>query len=387
MSSVIPIELTPAIQHYSWGKRGKDSLVARLTDQTTAEPFAELWLGSHPDGPVEVVESKMLLSEYLALNNLPPLTFLFKVLSVGNALSIQTHPTIEQAKQLHQSNAKQYPDNFSKPEASVALTKVELLYGFRPAEEIRNCVIETEGLAQLLNNEQRNRITSGSLVDQELIKEVFSAVMHCSSNQLATASCALKSSLEQQSKPLTSAQKWICKLQPIYPADPGIFCFLLLNFVELEPGQSLFIAPGVVHAYLSGDMLECMANSNNVVRAGLTQKFCDVETLLNIAQLTHQPVSLTQSTTNSPWQSFHYPADEFSISLLSPTETFTEGPSSTHQIWLCLEQSKGTLRVANSEFELSPGKAYLLPSTMGSYSVTLTAGQVARAMAPLGATR
>src|SRR5690606_32953730 len=96
--------------------------------------------------------------------------------------------------------------------------------------------------------------------------------------------------LRDSDKNFPRESQWICQLYQHYPADPGLFCFLLLNFVELMPGESIFIGPGIVHAYLSGDMVEVMNLSDTVVRAGLTPKFLDSDNLLQIAKLEHQPV-------------------------------------------------------------------------------------------------
>jgi len=336
-------------------------------------------MGTHLDGPVATLPDGKLLQDFIAENNLDEIPFLFKVLSVGDALSIQTHPNSEQARSLHTLDPSHYPDSNPKPEASVALSRVELLYGFRHPNEIKKQLEQNSETLELLNADQTKQLATENLTTSSYIETIFSAVMNANSEALTRQSTKLASRLDATDKELSNEQKWFKKLQARYPADPGLFCFFLLNYTELNPGDSLFIEPGIVHAYLSGDMLECMANSNNVVRAGLTRKYRDVSTLLSIANFKAQKIELTKPIENKHWTSYHYPVSDFSISLLSPRAKFTEKSPGQHQIWLCLENTQGSITINDSVFSLSAGKCYFLPASIGPYQVNLGEGQVAKA--------
>ena len=127
------VRLDCVVQHYAWGSDAT-GLVARLTNHTTTDkPCAELWMGTHPSGPSTIHSTKQTLSEYLGGRQLP---FLFKVLSVKTALSIQAHPDKKLAEQLHSRDPKNYPDDNHKPEMAIAVTNFEALCSFRTVEDV-----------------------------------------------------------------------------------------------------------------------------------------------------------------------------------------------------------------------------------------------------------
>lgn len=289
------MELSCSVQPYAWGKVGKESRVAKfavnacegfqIKDDAT---YAELWMGTHPNGPSKLTESGELLSEYLAKNPEAlgsklraefgdQLPFLFKVLSVNKALSIQAHPNKTHAEQLHAERPNIYKDPNHKPEIAIALTEFEGLCGFRPLSEIKNFLQEVPELKSAVGDKAENLISSDAANYKEPLKDCFENLMNCDPEVLKKNLQNLDSRLASSDDSTSSLFK---RLYSQYPGDVGCFVIYFLNFLRLEPGEAMFLGPNVPHAYLSGDCIECMANSDNVVRAGLTPKLIDVPTLV-----------------------------------------------------------------------------------------------------------
>ena len=262
------IKLKGVIQDYAWGK-GSESIIHQefgLSHQS--ERYAELWFGSHPNGDSFINDSKTTLSQYLIDNpnflgnkvneNFgQTLPFLFKILSVGQALSIQLHPNLPEAQKLHQEDPEHYPDPFPKPEAGVAITPVKILYGYRPLSEIEkfldksnpNFCPELEQINQQAELNYKNLTKKLLSLDSEVIKNLCSNLWE---------RLQAKSQLEEY-------EQEILKLQKLYPeGDRGVFFFYLLNFVVVKPGEALFIDANIMHAYLEGELVEIMAPSNNL---------------------------------------------------------------------------------------------------------------------------
>jgi len=291
------MELSCSVQQYAWGKIGKESRVAQLA-VNAAEGFqieedatyAELWMGTHPNGPSTLSESGVQLSEYLAKNPEAlgsklraefgdKLPFLFKVLSVNKALSIQAHPNKTHAEQLHAERPNIYKDPNHKPEIAIALTEFEGLCGFRPLSEIKTFLQEVPELKSAVGNKVDDLISSDGTNYKEPLKDCFENLMNCDPD-------VLKKNLQNLDSRLASSDdstSYLFKrLYRQYPGDVGCFVIYFLNFLRLQPGEAMFLGPNVPHAYLSGDCIECMANSDNVVRAGLTPKLIDVPTLVSM---------------------------------------------------------------------------------------------------------
>lgn len=274
------MELVCSVQKYEWGKHGRESTVAQLAFENSNEdivddlPYAELWMGVHPSGPSRLKGENILLHEQLkqqpdllgaaVLQDFGPnLPYLFKVLSVEKALSIQAHPSKSHAEELFVKFPNIYKDANHKPEIAIALTKFEALCGFRPRKEIEEAVSSIPQLRELLGDERVNAFVSGKAG----LRPCFEALMTCSAEKVR---CAIDSYLLEKHESLEGSL--IEKLNKQFPGDVGVLCVFWLNYVTLSPGEALFLAPNEPHAYLYGDCVECMANSDNVVRAGLTPK-------------------------------------------------------------------------------------------------------------------
>ncbi|KAI8978925.1 phosphomannose isomerase type I [Pilobolus umbonatus] len=297
-------------QSYDWGKLGADSKVATYASASGADvdddqPYAELWMGTHPNGPSIVLDEEQktlrdLIQENDQLSGLDiyqqyqgDLPFLFKILSIRKALSIQAHPDKELGAYLHTQFPHLYKDPNHKPEMAIALTPFEAFCGFRPLEEIAHHLTIYPELAELVGEELSQEFTKNALENgasdddeqvahnKELLKSIFSALMHSPEDRVQELLSQLVTRLnEADEKDIIS--ELIIRLDLQYPGDVGVFSSLFLNYVTLEPGQAIFLGANEPHAYLSGDCIECMATSDNVVRAGLTPKFKDVDVLVDM---------------------------------------------------------------------------------------------------------
>jgi mannose-6-phosphate isomerase len=306
-------------QQYAWGKVGLKSTVAQLVQAgggtvEADKPYAELWMGTHPNGPAEVVledGSKRLLNEYLIEHpNLisndaseqesvkkDGLPYLFKILSVHTALSIQSHPDKSLAEKLHAGRPDVYKDPNHKPEMACAITEFEALAGFLPVAEAIAHVKKTPELEELLSASAEskalleNDAEQGEEVEKAQLKVLFSDLMTCEPELVSELVSKLQKRLEAQEDDLVMPDKLALRLSRQYPGDVGVFCAYFMCYRVLQPGQAVFLGANEPHAYLAGDCAEIMACSDNVVRAGLTPKLRDTETL--ISSLTYRQPSHT----------------------------------------------------------------------------------------------
>ena len=248
--------ITGVVQHYPWGdQRFIPELFGRRPDAT---PWAELWLGTHPSGMSRLADGRDLTA---ATGTLP---YLLKVLAAAQPLSLQTHPSAEQAQAGY--HAGRYPDPYPKPELLCDLTEFEAFCGVRPVDETI-ALLEELGLRR------------------------FAAAFE-SSGVAATIAALLRRKVD--GRPIVEAcatssrpeSRWAMELAERYPDDPSVAVTLLLNYVQLEPGEALQLAPGNLHCYLGGAGIELMGASDNVVRAGLTDKPIDVNAVLEVMDQT-----------------------------------------------------------------------------------------------------
>ena len=324
-------ELSCIAQQYAWGKLGVDSEVARFKKGTVQyifhlslglsphdfvfilsflganddfvvnpeAPYSELWMGTHVSGPSATKSTSESLAAYLlrnpALVGYSPkdypsndLAFLFKVLSIRTALSIQAHPDKALAAQLFQKFPHIYKDANHKPEMAIALTPFEAMCGFRPVSEITAFIADYPELKRILEAKAIDSLQKISDEDsmeskQEAIKALFHSFMKCDDITVNEQIRIMISRLQEKtSQERSELETLILRLHADYPNDRGVFCPLLLNTLTLKAGESFFMGANEPHAYISGDCIECMALSDNVVRAGLTPKFKDADTLMNM---------------------------------------------------------------------------------------------------------
>ena len=268
------------------------------------------------------------------------LPFLFKVLSIQKALSIQAHPNKKLAEKLHSQDPEHYPDGNHKPEMTIAITTFEGLCGFRPLNQISHFLNTIPALRDLVGEEHAQGLeeaaNSASTKDAKArLQAAFTQLVKSDRNTVASKSKELLSLAESQRitpGPSVNTTEELCELvqrcNSQFPQDIGLFVLFFLNLVKLEPGQAMYLKADDIHAYISGDIIECMASSDNVIRAGFTPKFQDVDTLTEILTYDHDPpeqqllqpvdysyVKLNRDAYSSNSSSLLYdpPIEEFSV--------------------------------------------------------------------------
>jgi mannose-6-phosphate isomerase len=261
---------------YAWGSQ--TAIAELLGTEPSGGPEAELWLGAHPGSPARLVDRPGTLLD-LAPDGLP---FLLKVLAASAPLSLQAHPTPEQARAgLDRENAaripldaphRNYKDANHKPELIYALSdQFRALAGFRPVEQTRTLlepVATDRRIAQLLQR----------LVNDGSLRVVFEWLITGGDDVSEVVAALVEASAVLDDTPWDTVRL----LADHYPGDPGIAISLLLHTVTLRPGEALYLPAGNIHAYLEGLGVELMASSDNVLRGGLTPKHIDVPELLSV---------------------------------------------------------------------------------------------------------
>lgn len=268
-------------------------------------------MGTHPRGDARILDNRIsqkTLGQWIAENQdclgskvkdtfNGKLPFLFKVLSVETALSIQAHPNKELAEKLHLQAPQHYPDANHKPEMAIALTPFQGLCGFRPVEEIVTFLKKVPEFQSLIGEDATAQLKQSVSGDPEAmasaLRNCFSHLMKSEKKVVVEQLNLLVKRISQQVSAGNSMED-ICgtlllQLHQQYPGDIGCFAIYFLNLLILKPGEAMFLEANVPHAYLKGDCVECMACSDNTVRAGLTPKFIDVPTLCEMLNYTPSP--------------------------------------------------------------------------------------------------
>ncbi|GAB1294270.1 Mannose-6-phosphate isomerase [Apodemus speciosus] len=318
MASPRVFPLSCVVQQYAWGKAGSKSEVARLLASSDPlaqisedRPYAELWMGTHPRGDAKILDNRIsqkTLGQWIAENQdclgqkvkntfKGKLPFLFKVLSVETALSIQAHPNKELAEKLHLQAPEHYPDANHKPEMAIALTSFQGLCGFRPVEEIVTFLQKVPEFQALIGEDAtaqlKQSMAGGPEAMASALRNCFSHLMKSEKKVVVEQLNLLVKRISQQVFDGNSMDdiygKLLLQLHQQFPGDIGCFAIYFLNLLTLKPGEAMFLEANVPHAYLKGDCVECMACSDNTVRAGLTPKFIDVPTLCEMLNYTPTP--------------------------------------------------------------------------------------------------
>lgn len=362
-------------------------------------------MGTHPSLPSKDLETGRSLLDLVADNQAlqggdisakykNKLPFLFKVLSINKALSIQAHPNKKLAEKLHAKDPKNYPDDNHKPEMTLAITPFEGLCGFRPLNEIAHFLATIPPLRELVGESEAKSLeevaqqSSPPLSDAKArLKAAFSHLMKSDRGLVAEKSKALVELAASGSispGPSVNTPEELSELvqrcNSQFPQDIGLFVLFFLNFVKLQPGQAMYLKADDIHAYISGDIIECMASSDNVIRSGFTPKFQDVNTLTDILTYDHdppeqqllQPVDYPYVTLNSTAYSsnsasllYDPPIEEFSVvrTVLKRTgakATFEgiAGPSI-----IIATSGEGTISVGPKKEDLKEGYVYFVGAT------------------------
>jgi len=383
------------VQHYDWGGH---NFIPELLGISNPEhkPFAELWIGAHAKAPslVEVAGHQVPLDKLIAeapgailgqaanVRFAGRLPYLFKILDVHKMLSIQAHPTLTQAQEgfarenaegiALEASARNYKDDNHKPEIGVALTEFWMLHGFRPLDQIAESFTRTPELSALMPGFPQRLAAAGHdhAARRALLRELYSSVMTLPQGQVDSLLNGLLSRL--RAKPTTDkdcADFWVVRAADNFPLpgghlDRGIFSVYLLNLVHLHPGQATFQPAGVLHAYLEGVNVELMANSDNVLRGGLTTKHVDVRELLQILTFEGGTPEVFDGAVMSGGQERVYrtPAEEFELTRISLTpRSHYAGEAAYGPKALLVLQGSATLTAAGKQTSLSRGSIAFAP--------------------------
>lgn len=356
------LQLSCAAQNYEWGLLGQESLVARIHGLNTGraidgtKPYAELWMGTHPNAPSFVKQADGGLAELRAVLG-KDLPFLFKILSVKKALSIQAHPDKQLAERLFSEFPDVYKDPNHKPEIAIALTDFEALCGFRPVDEIAALVAKYPEFASLVSAESVMALQQSRGC---ALKSFFTELMSSNPGLVATKT---KHLMDRIGTPKDSLERLFFRLNTEYPDDIGCFCVFVLNYVTMKPGECIFMGANEPHAYLRGECIECMALSDNVVRAGLTPKFRDVKTLcgmLTYDTYTHQELFTEPKSITKHSVLYKAPVTEFGVVKTEFDSAGTESICRPHETMILVLQ--GTISLSGAAH--GAGSILLVPAGM-----------------------
>lgn len=339
------IRITNTPRPYAWGST--TAIADLLGTEPSGGPEAELWLGAHPGSPAWIVEGadEDDLAQWAAAHapggRLP---FLLKVLAASAPLSLQAHPTTEQARAgFEQENAagvpiddpaRNYKDPFAKPELLVALSDpFRALCGFRPVAEARAdlAALDDARLAPLLER----------LTDDDALPEVVAWLIARSPGVSTIVDALTDRSVDLADRP--DRPDWldtVARLSAHHPGDPGIAVSALMRTVVLRPGEALYLPAGNIHAYLEGLGLELMEASDNVLRGGLTPKHVDVPELTRVLDARPLPPPLLEPEHPRPGIAVYRPEGVplsltvlDTVALAEGADARLDGPA----IVLCLE--------------------------------------------------
>lgn len=395
-------KLNNSIRHYPWGTINELPSLFGIKNWHK-KPQAEIWMGAHKSAPSLVeIASNQVKSLDLFIEESPnnilgnevsgkfnnQLPFLFKILSAATPLSIQAHPNKTQAatgfeRENNQSvnlptEKRNYKDPNHKPELVYAITKFKALNGFRGIREILTYF-------KRLNSKILNQDLGALNGTPESLKQFYSRLMRLKEDD---AEQLIRDTLNLASQhPNNNVMAEILALHKYYPGDIGVLSPLLLNLITLNPGEVIFLNAGQLHAYLEGTCVEIMANSDNVIRGGLTPKYIDIDELLKILTFESTIPDIfypVQGVVNglSICQS---PAKEFELSIINryQHEIETDIRMRSIEILFCAE---GNLflktRGQETGFQLSLGESCMITADVGAYYIN-GEGKAFRAMVPV----
>ncbi|MFI8261662.1 MULTISPECIES: mannose-6-phosphate isomerase, class I [unclassified Streptomyces] len=363
--------LTNTIRPYAWGST--TAIPGLLGVEPTGEPQAEMWMGAHPGAPsrldrgagvttladVIAADPERELGAAAVTRFGPRLPFLLKLLAAGAPLSLQVHPDLEQAEAGYADEEyrgipadaahRNYKDPNHKPEMICALTPFDGLCGFRPPLEAAE-LLEGLGVDSLKPYADLLRAHP----EEAALREMLTAVLTADRTEMARTVAEAGAAIERLGGPYAP----YASLVHHYPGDPGVIAAMLLNHVRLQPGEAMFLGAGVPHAYLDGLGVELLANSDNVLRAGLTPKHVDVPELLKIVRFEPGDPAVQRPEGNGE-EVYESPVDEFRLSrfALAPGAAPHLLPDAAPQILLCTAG-----RPKAGELTLSPGESVFVPA-------------------------
>ena len=374
-------KLQGKVQHYAWGGASYIPQLLHL-DNPDYKPFAEYWMGAHDNAPAQLVDedgSVLSLNEYIrehpqeslgtyTTGRFGRLPYLLKILDVKDMLSIQVHPTKRNAElefaaenkkgvALNASN-RNYKDDNHKPELMLALSEFYLLHGFKPEEELLEVLRSVPELAFLSPVFERKGYQELYRTVMELPQAEVNRVLQPLVDRIVPAYQAGQLNKEEE-------DFWAARAALTYNEggriDRGIFSIYFFNLLNLHPGEAIFQDAGLPHAYLEGQNVEIMANSDNVLRGGLTPKHVDVPELLKHVRFeaTH-PRIIMEDSGPGRIAVYHTPAPDFELSKLSllQGESLTIRAHSV-EIFIVLEGNIGVIEPGVAPYGRKRGEAFV----------------------------
>ncbi|EOC1299259.1 mannose-6-phosphate isomerase [Cronobacter dublinensis] len=384
-------KLINSVQNYAWGSK------TALTELYGVEnpnglPMAELWMGAHPKSSSQVQDAQgnmralrevidgdktALLGAQVA-ERFGELPFLFKVLCADQPLSIQVHPNKQASEEgFARENAagipldaaeRNYKDPNHKPELVFALTPFLAMNAFREFSEIVSLLQPVAGahtaIAHFL-----------AAPDADRLRDLFAGLLNMQGEEKSRALAVLKATVESQQGEPWDTIRFIAQF---YPDDSGLFSPLLLNVVKLNPGEAMFLFAETPHAYLQGVALEVMANSDNVLRAGLTPKYIDIPELVANVKFVAKPAAqlLTEPAKNGAALEFPIPVEDFAFSLHDLGTQPASLVQTSAAILFCVE-GEAVLSKGDQRLTLKPGESAFVAANESPVSVS-GVGRLAR---------
>jgi mannose-6-phosphate isomerase len=369
-------KLTNSVRHYPWGSRTVIPDLLGLPSPAE-EPCAELWLGAHPDDPSVLssgvaldkaiaAEPEAMLGAAVAQRFGARLPFLMKVLAADANLSLQAHPTMEQAEAGYTAEeaagvpkddpTRTFKDPYHKPELLVALTTFEALCGFRPIEGSLHC------LAKLQLPELKPTIAAlarGGL--RAAIPQLLALSEKRRTSLVDAVAVRARTFVEAHDPEFINTYRWAATLAESYPGDAGVVISLMCNHLKLAPGEAMFLPAGNLHAYLAGAGVEVMASSDNVLRAGLTTKHVDLAALIEVVDFTDAKIPVLHPVLGPGGLRYRVPVEDFDLTRVQLDDgtgvLTTRGP----QVVLCFE-GRAVLASADGELVVEQGQAAFVPA-------------------------
>lgn len=371
--------LLSSVQNYGWGD---PTFIPELQRRRpTGEPEAELWMGAHPKAPSILRRSSVGLDVHIAddpatalgtAERFGELPFLKKILAAAQPLSIQTHPDASRAAEGFEreneagipldSPTRTYRDPNHKPELICALTPFHAKCGFRP-------VVETSELFATLACNEIAPLTDRLAAhgdDADVLAELLQWLLGNQPDAAAELSNAVvRAAATVGDSPWNTEIEWSQRLQSLYPGDPGVVVALLLNHFVLAPGEALFLDAGVLHAYVEGAGVEIMANSDNVIRGGLTPKHVDIAELAEVVDT--KPIDPPVQRPLTQEHTYDTPVDEFSLTRLVLDEGGYEATVHGPEI-LIASDGRFQLDAGHDQVTIDPGTPVWIDAVDGSWT-------------------
>ncbi|MDT8953433.1 mannose-6-phosphate isomerase, class I [Aeromonas caviae] len=379
-------KLTNVIQNYAWGSRTALNTLFGF-DNPNNEPQAELWMGAHPSGGSHLGALDVSLADYVAkeptrvLGNYTAtrygeLPYLFKILAADTPLSIQVHPNKrnselgferENAQGIELTAAnRNYKDPNHKPELVYAISVYKAMNGFRPFDDILALLAEIP-MPALASEVEAFKLSPNA----DGLKSLFTTLLTLEGDKQQQVLAQLTDSYGRADVSVMTKQalEYSEHFSKLYPGDNGLLAPLILNVVELQPGEAMFLHAETPHAYVQGTALEVMASSDNVLRAGLTPKHIDVKEL--VANTCFEPIPpshlLTEPLKREGYLHFPVPVDDFRFDVLDASDAKKRVFVRSAEVVFCIE-GEVTVNSHHKQVTLQPGESVFIPCEAMEYT-------------------